>query len=113
LHTASAPPLSDDKHHHDVSRTATREDLEGDRFDQVELHIRQHLCQLETNLEDRIDFRSSGIGNVVEGQNRQHANTTENFQVIQQELHTLRGQTLSHRAEPHAVKEQVIKIIKS
>lgn len=58
---ASAPPLSGDQPHHDVSRTDTAEDLEGDRFDQIEVHIRHILSQLETNLEERIDFRNAEI----------------------------------------------------
>jgi len=83
--SSSAHPLSIQTHH-DTSRADSAEDLEGDCRDQIELHLRHRLCQLETNLEERMDFRNCELGKVVEAQNAQHYHMVENSQVLQQEL---------------------------
>ena len=46
----------------------------------------------------------------MEAQNAQHTNVTENYQVLQQELQALRIQSAVHRAETHAIKDQVIAV---
>jgi len=38
------------------------------------------------SLGDRVDFRNEEIAKVVKGQNQQHANTTFNYKIIQEEL---------------------------
>lgn len=59
------------------------EDIQGNILDQIELHLQDHINKMETNLEDRIDFRNVEQGKVVEGQNRQHETTSSNFQITQ------------------------------
>jgi len=63
---------------HDLSRADTVEDLEGDRLDQLQLQVQKAI----NDLADKVDFRNKELGEVVKGQNEQHAMTTKNLQSI-------------------------------
>jgi len=58
---ASTPP-SINQPHHDFSRSDTREDLEGYRLEQMELHLCTHMNRNFEDLSDRLDFRNREIG---------------------------------------------------
>ena len=86
--------------------------MEGDWFDQMELHLNNYVNNARRGIEDRIDFRNTEIGEVVNGQYRQYTNITNSYIITQEELREVRRDVVSNRTEIDALEELIIKVLK-
>lgn len=92
---------------HNTSREDTIQDLAGDRFDQLDLHLGTEI----NGLGERIDFRKEGIRVVVKAQNTQHIDTTCHQRTILEEPQRLRKGADLYRPETAAINGLIVKVL--
>jgi len=78
----------------------------------MELHLNNYVNNARRGIEDRIDFRNTEIGEVVNGQYRQYTNITNSYIITQEELREVRRDVVSNRTEIDALEELIIKVLK-